>query len=554
MNAKKIFLVFLCLIAFSAMSWAGGDQEGESTSMTGPIGERSWEADTSPITIKLYLDRPEDYDQAWGKNLASKRMIAETGVNLQWIMAPDSDHTKLNVIIASGDFPDAMWVDPDLPQVVKLAEHDQIWALNELSAKEAPFFMSRVPDNMLVKNRMEFESMNLYRANFYFVPPDKLDDPYVIKNFNGTTLIKELYDAVGSPKVETGDDYIDLLRKIKQKYPDMIPMIPNRSTGTDYFGSPRLVYIAKYNAGLGSDIAKIGNKYGIYWEHPNFMHILKFASTVYHEGLVPEDIFTISKSHLRSWIDGGEVFSELNQDADNLGGRNKDIAKINPDWHWMMIEPFTFGPGMEYAADQVQGGAGSQGIVIPKGNKYDARVMRWLDYLYSDELQLKLVFGEEGEQHFINSEGLPEYRPEFLEWSQNPANSEEAGLVGLVYPSVFRNFYYKAVRDIQEARRGDPYMVQAFEIAKKYYKDFTLFEGSYNFPPNSDELKAFSLIKEYYSNEVVKIVVGDPGNIETHYNQMLARMRSLGLDLVNDFITNSINAKADKIKKYSADL
>jgi hypothetical protein len=61
-------------------------------------------------------------------------------------------------------------------------------------------------------------------------------------------------------------------------------------------------------------------------------------------------------------------------------------------------------------------------------------------------------------------------------------------------------------------------------------------------------------VADYYSQEVMNIITGDPSEVESGYQAMLARMRELGLDKLNAFYTKKWNEKSDMIEMYKADI
>ena len=76
---------------------------------------------------------------------------------------------------------------------------------------------------------------HLYRHSSYTLPKDKWDNPLVVKNFKSVQYIKEMYEGVGSPPMRSGEDMLSLFRKIKAKYPKVVPAHPYRYNRPDDF-------------------------------------------------------------------------------------------------------------------------------------------------------------------------------------------------------------------------------------------------------------------------------------------------------------------------------
>ena len=558
MKNIRFLITATVLLLVATVAWSSGP--GETPGKTTAIAEKSWETDTSPVTLKFYLDKVENYDATWGKNTNTRRFIEATGVDLEWIYAPDGNQTMLNMMIAGGDLPDIMWVDSNLTQMVDLARNDQIWALNKLSELYAPQFMDRVMKtypHVLRAVRMEFETMDMFKANCYAVPKNRFNDPMYVKNFQGVVLIKEIYEELGKPALKSGDDLIKLLRAVKAKNPKMIPAHPFRYNEVDGFGSPTIIFANLPNAGLGSAVRQMGSKYVLFYEHPNFVKLLKLVNQMYNEGLTNKDVLTETKDELRQKLYTGQVFMQMNQDADNIGSYQSPMDQIDPNfphpkYTWTMVEPWVIDPAtMKYEGDSIGGGVGNQGFTVPKNTKYPDRAIRWIDYILSDEYQRLLWYGKEGVEHTLDARGNPVLKPEILEARKKP---DFGTTIGLNQPSVFRMDWYKRLYDFQDAEQLYPEMAKAFTVSAKYYEDSSFLDGATTWPPNSDEQKIYALVKEEYTKRVVALIIGSPGNVESSYSEMMAQLKKLGLDKLNDYMTSYLGGKKGKLDKFGSGL
>jgi len=91
---------------------------------------------------------------------------------------------------------------------------------------------------------------------------------------------------------------------------------------------------------------------------------------------------------------------------------------------------------------------------------------------------------------------------------------------------------------------------EAHKTAGKYYKDNSFFDGAESYPPNSEEIKIAANIKEYYSVEIMKIIMAKPDQVQDMYRSMIVRMKQMGLDKLNAYNTNYFNKKQELLKKY----
>ena len=246
---------------------------------------------------------------------------------------------------------------------------------------------------------------------------------------------------------------------------------------------------------------------------------------------------------------------QMNQDADNISQWQTSLDKVydvypHPKWTWIAIEPWTIDLQTKYVNDSIGGGlgfgTGTQGFMVASNSKHQDRAIRQIDYYNSDYFQRLLWYGKEGKYHTVNEKGHPV--------TTSAYDLTKQGESGLSWPYYFRQDWYKRVYDYYLSVNKFPMQAKALELAGNYYQDLSGFSGVTNFPPDSDELKIFALIKEEYSNQVVKIIAGDPGNVDSAYNDLMATLNKLGLQKLNDYLAGFKKEKDAKFAKYGADL
>ena len=145
---------------------------------------------------------------------------------------------------------------------------------------------------------------------FNYIHKDKLDSPFVIKALQVPTVLESIYKEIGSPEIKSAEDYLNMLRAVKAKYPDMTPCQANRNPGPDEDGNPNVIGQALGIAGLSQKYFKVGDGYVKYWENPNFVKLLQFANTLYTEKLMMSTELTDKKEQLWQNIASAKLFSE----------------------------------------------------------------------------------------------------------------------------------------------------------------------------------------------------------------------------------------------------
>ena len=215
-------------LALPTLALANPSAETTQTAGATELAAKSWETDTSPVTLSVYVDSPTQLRLTtfWGIDPVSVRWQEDTGLDLEWVIAPDDSQAKLNVLIASGDLPDLIHLSQELPQIRQLADNGLVWNIKELSESHAPGvwdYLWERNKHVIVHFRTLFDSMDLFMVPFQHLPQDYFDSPYAIRAYQGTTAQDVILDGAGNPNVASASDYVELLRAVKAGAPGSHP-------------------------------------------------------------------------------------------------------------------------------------------------------------------------------------------------------------------------------------------------------------------------------------------------------------------------------------------
>ncbi len=542
----------LTALAFPTLALANPSPETPQAATAAELAANSWETDTSPVTLSVYVDSPTQLRLTtfWGIDPVSVRWQEDTGIDLEWVIAPDDSQAKLNVLMASGDLPDLIHLSQELPQIRQLADNGLVWNVRELSESHAPGvwdYLWNRNKHVIVHFRTLFDSMDIFMVPFQHLPQDYVDSPYAIRAYQGTTAQDVILDNAGNPKVASTADYVDLLRAVKAAHPELIPLQSSRNASPSRDGDPQLVQAALPIAGLSQRYFDIDGTWVKYWEHPTFVALLRFANTLYRDGLLDPTEFTDSKSALKAKGFRGQVFSELSQDADNMPRWTTKMQEVHPDRSYVMLPHFTVDPAtMRYTTDALGGGTGGSGMMVSTSSKHPDRAIRFIDYLYQDDIQRMIAFGIEGHGHTME-DGIPRYTQPAQESIDAATNAPDFGIFAY---NIWRDAYWSGVRTFTNA---SPDLRAILAMTNATYDDLSFYRGAENFPSNSEEVKAFSVIKDFYATEIMEVITGPPDRVEPRYASMIESMHDLGLGVLNAYWTELFSGKLAVQEQYSAD-
>ncbi len=512
----------------------------------------SWEGQ-DPTTISLFYDKSistSDFDKWWGKDLVSKKIIEDTNININWMMAPDNDHTKLQILIASGELPDIINTTSNLALIQDLVGNEKVWAINELEETAAPGFIARnVPDHVVQYFRIAFNSMNLYCLPTQWYSEEAISNPTLIKNSVGVAVIQQVYEELGAPDTSTLEGFLDLLRAVKENYPNLIPAQASRNAGADSDGNVRLIYKLFPIFDLSSRYDKTEDgRYVKYIHSEKFLDLLKFVNTLYNENLVDKAELTDTSETMQAKLFNGMIFCNINQDSDNIDWFSDELKKVKPDWNWIMIQaPSAYmDQGIPYTNDGINGGVGD-GMVhfFTKGANAE-RALQLYDYLFQDEIQLYLNRGTEDSWESFDG-SIAVIKPEVNDADDTVKKGEYGVGAYWLWRGSDVSVRHKAIG-------ASDYQLASLEQNAKYYTDYSFFAGAETYASDSPEVKVFSVVKEYYQTAVVEIIMCDPSQVETKYHAMIQNMMDLGQGTLDEYIDNYFHNKEAIEEKYSEDL
>ena len=235
-------------------------------------------------------------------------------------------------------------------------------------------------------------------------------------------------------------------------------------------------------------------------------------------------------------------------DADNIDWFNNELAAAGVDDQWIFVDQMSINEEQGYTYDNINGGVGDHYIVV-FNTKNAGRAVKWLDYIMQEPAQLQIVLGVEGTSWDYNEQGIPTFYPEISAMTDNEKKTQYG--VGLWY------FLREGlVSNIVKKYSGSPEQAAAIEFMNQYYKDYSFFSGSnpQNFPADSEEIKIFTNIKEYYETEILQLIMCSPDELEGRFQAMMDKIYSLGQATLDTYIDNYFKNKAAAAMEYGADL
>lgn len=295
---KKLFYVLLILtLALTGCGKAGhgGKEKSQDVLESMVLAEKSWETDKTPITITWFVAY-DWYSKGWdpGNNTSDTKILMDTGVTLE-ITSGDTD--KLNALISAGKLPDVITMDVTATQRTLLENGGKLLPLEPLFEQYAPDV--NIPQSM--KDWYRNEDGNWYSIASYYYGPERVNKEfggYLVthnNNFVRQDLLKEINMTMED--LATKEGFLKALRAAKNLKYDGMDIIPYSGWWTKNFAEQFGIDREDKDGNLLSMIRQ-----------PEWLEALKFANTLYCEGLITDEEFTQNQSQRDQKIASGQVF------------------------------------------------------------------------------------------------------------------------------------------------------------------------------------------------------------------------------------------------------
>lgn len=504
----------------------------------GAMAEPSWKLDTSPFEFDQYFFASWGTGYPWRGSLVEQYITEDTGVKPNIIIPTGNEKEYLNVMIASNDLPDVMVLEWFAPETKKLIESGMIYSIDELAEKYAPELMDMIPEDVKTYHRQA--DGKLYYLPSFFSSKEEFEQSVEKHNARPLFIQKGIYEALGSPAVDTPEALLQLLRDVKEKYPDVKPFAIEPPVDVNQFGlvgSMTLQYFAGIFAPetyAHKDVYLENDKIKMIFENPNFVEAVKLLNEIYREGLISVDSLMMKHENFGETTDAAQYAVTGSFPIDIWKTHNPKIMALTNDESktYIPLPYFKYnGKEPQYAGGR---GAGWVATMITKNAENPERIIRYLEYCWSDQGQMTNLFGREGVTFdYVN--GRPEYKPEIIaEMENDSANfstkygfeqrlimwrSKWAGLQKIALSP-------KAYTDYQQSVSG--YGVDVWNMGL----------DSLDPDSTSSEGVAYAKIKNIWNKYLAQMVIAkDDMEFDAAYTAGMKEITDAGLEKVKDFMT-----------------
>lgn len=413
MSTQRKYLPTLLLVALLSISLllagCGTDatNEGQKSQDVSEVKtvestDPAEEEKLDPIEFSVFISDP---GQSPTKDNKIYKLIQEKlGVTLNFEFLVGDKKQKVGVMVAGGDYPDIMFVDSD--SLESFTGAGAMLPLEDLIEKCGP-------------------NLKVHHDPVYNMVKDPSDGHlYVMPNFNrfyGEVKVNEyegpafwiqkaILTEFGYPKVETLDQYFDLIQQYKDKY----PTIDDQATiGFEVLCEGWRDFCLKnapqHLMGYPNDgqvvVDASTHVAEFFWDKDYAKAYYKKLNDMYNKGIIDPDSFTLTYDQYISKLSSGRVLGMFDQHWNFHNTAELPLREQGKIERQFAPCPVVLEAGTkEYYQDRPVLNINT-GFALSINNKDPERTIKFFDALLSEEWQIILGWGIEGEDFMVDDNG-----------------------------------------------------------------------------------------------------------------------------------------------------
>ncbi|OXL84234.1 hypothetical protein BCV73_14830 [Paenibacillus sp. SSG-1] len=398
------------LLGTLTLSGCGSNNDGGGSASPepgNPSGTSEATAEHSPYELKWL--KAQDISLPYDPSKDAVKQAIEAKLNIKIIpemVDVQQYKTKLNLKMASSDIPDVTKID-FADDFQKYAQQGAFVDLTDLiNEKDTPNIMKEVPPDVFEQAKV---NGRIYGIPYQGGPGAGYRWDLVMR--------KDYVEQAGVPVPKTLDEYYNLLKKVKEQHPEVIPLGGYTSQiGQVKFANNSFDNVFGAFGVTPGFFTERDGKFSNYDIDPRMRDALLFLQKMYKEGLIDKEFSTIKEEQLRAKIFSGKVFSWMGwwstaSDYDTQIETNELIksGKLAKDGSLpnQAEEPFKYLTltgsllGTDGTAVAPMGAPFSQMNAISAKTKDPKRVLSIIEDSLSEENEMLTVWGIEGEDYSL---------------------------------------------------------------------------------------------------------------------------------------------------------
>lgn len=560
MKKVKLGLSLLLVMTMLFLAACGNNNGNAGTSNSG--SETGNGESLEPMTIRLASG---DNNPQWD-NMQSdigKFLQEKTGITIeQEFPVGGSDADMFALMVASDEYPDLVMPKGN---VNKLVDAGALLDLRPLLEEHAPNIMKVYGEYM---NRLVYSKDD---DAIYTLPLDMVDHTYFDAG-GGFQIQHQVLEELGYPEIKTVKDYENAIKTYLEKNPtteDGQPRLGLSLNGGEWQILISVTNPAFYATGAPDDgefyVNQDTYEVVMHYQRPEEREYFRWLNHMNDIGLLDKESFVQKYDQYKAKVASGRVIGLIDQDWDYAEAENALKAEGKFEQTYANF-PVTLDETYKDASFMGTGYLASYGIGITVDAKDPVRIIKFLDYLASEEGQILVNWGIEGKHYTVDENGKRVIPADVLEQKNNDNNNfkKQTGIGNYFISARYGdgvldstgnyftpNFPEQIVAAYSEA---DKKTLAAY--GKTVYKDFwpsadEFEERKYgagwtiNFDTASDANVTFQKSQDLMKKYIPQAILADPADFDKIYDEFLAELDKIGVQKMNEEYSQLIKDRVE---------
>lgn len=385
---RKLFryaLAPMLVVALASVTACGSSDpvETETSDVSTPITISFFGSDANPTWNNMQDDVGKAITKATNVTINAEYDVSGGGTQ------------KIALMTASGEYPDL--ITPK-GSISKLVEAGALIDLTDLINKYGPNIKKVYGDDLA---RLQYSKED---PSIYVLPTNAGVGQTSFDAGGGFEVQNAVMKEMGYPKIETVKDFEKVLKEYKEKHPTINgqPTIPLSLNADDW----KIMITVTNPAFLSTGAPDDGEFYidpetyeaQLHYKRPEEKEYFRWLNHMYNEGLLDPETFTQKTDQYNSKIASGRVLGLIDQKWDYQQAENAlKSSKLNDRVYGHY--PVQLTTETKDRSFQDIGAPVGYGIGITTSAKDPIRIIKFLDWMSSDEAQVLNQWGIEGKQY-----------------------------------------------------------------------------------------------------------------------------------------------------------
>lgn len=547
---KQLSVFFMLLLAsIFLLAACGEDDTTGNGADTGNDDNGTPAEDAEPITLSFF--NADGEDKAFNDAVAQK-ITEATGVVLDIDYPVGGNDEAIPLMIAGGEYPDLIFAKGDISQLV---DAGGVIALDDLIEERGDNLKSMY-DDQLDRLRYSLDDPSIYHVGTFGVQELPL-------RTSGTFQIQlEVLRELGYPEINTLEDFEEAL----QTYVDMYPEIDGQRTiplslqGSDWRWLITVGNPAGFAAGypddgqwvIDNDTGETQYKFAL----DEFREYFQWLNGMNANGLLDQESFTQTQDTYISKLSTGRVLAVADQDW-NIGDARSALIQDGSEERTFAPLPVTLDESRTHQGLKDYGFAGGWGVAISSTTEHTELAFDFLDYMASEEAQILVNWGIEGEHYEIVDGERVMFDEVRQQLDTDSEYSKQTGVGYYIYPfpqwgsgavdangqSINRETREQVVDGLLEPERealeayGAELWIDLFPQQDELEISNHGAAANFSIPSGSDIQIIQQRADDITERRITEAILSDPDQFDDLWDRMLDDLDGAGLDQLNEEMT-----------------